>query len=104
MPSRDGGTGDAGRAHPCMRGLDPAIRVEGMLRLSIAWPPVCHVCGQPILSLDTGVVVLSDEESLPAPQRARFAAHGFCLTEEPASLMDLRDFAKLVERVSRYGF
>ena len=69
-----------------------------MLRLSIAWPPVCQVCGHPILSLDTGIVVLSDEESLPATKRARYAVHGFCITEEPSSCMDLRDFAKLVDR------
>lgn len=71
-----------------------------MPRLSIAWPPVCHVCGQPILSLDTGVVVLSDEAK-PEVERARFAVHGFCTTEEHPASMDLRDFAKLVRKMSR---
>lgn len=71
-----------------------------MLRLSIAWPPVCDVCGQPILSLDTGVVVLSDEAK-PEIERARFAVHGFCMRGEHAPTMDLRDFAKLVRKQER---
>jgi hypothetical protein len=71
-----------------------------MPRLSIAWPPVCERCGQPILSLDTGVVVLSDEEK-PDLERARFAVHGYCLTGENSSCMDLRDFAKLVRKMAR---
>lgn len=71
-----------------------------MLRLSIAWPPVCQVCGQPILSFDTGVVVLSDEAK-PETERARFAVHGFCMTGENAGAMDLRDFARLVRKLER---
>lgn len=71
-----------------------------MPRLSIAWPPNCEVCGQPILSLDTGVVVLSDETK-PEVERARFAVHQYCMTEEHPSCMDLRDFAKLVRRMER---
>lgn len=71
-----------------------------MPRLSIAWPPVCEICGQPILSLDTGVVVLSDEPK-PEVERARFAAHGFCLTGEHPSCMDLRDFAKIIRKMER---
>lgn len=77
-----------------------------MRRLSIAWPPICQVCGQPILNLDTGVVVLSEDAGLPTTERARFAVHGFCLSEEPPGCMDLRDFAKLVlslERNERFG-
>jgi hypothetical protein len=71
-----------------------------MLRLSIAWPPVCEVCGQPILNFDTGVVVLSDEAK-PEIERARFAVHAFCTTGEHTASMDLRDFARLVERMAR---
>jgi hypothetical protein len=71
-----------------------------MPRLSIAWPPVCDVCGQPILNFDTGVVVLSDEAK-PEIERARFAVHGFCATGEHALAMDLRDFAKLVQKTAR---
>lgn len=71
-----------------------------MHRLSIAWPPVCEVCGHAILNLDTGLVVLSDEVK-PEIERARFAVHEFCRSEEHSPCMDLRDFAKLVQRRER---
>lgn len=72
-----------------------------MRRLSIVWPPICQVCGQPILNFDTAVVVLSEDAGLSETERARFAVHGFCITEAPPLCMDLRDFAKLVQRLER---
>lgn len=72
-----------------------------MVKLPIPWPPVCHVCGQPILNLDTGVIVISDDVTLPDIERAKFALHGFCATEEPAHSVDLREYAKLVQREVR---
>lgn len=72
-----------------------------MLKLPIPWPPICEACGQPILSLDTGVVVVSEDATVPEIERARFALHGFCATEELRNAVDLREFAKLVKKAER---
>lgn len=72
-----------------------------MVKLSIPWPPVCTLCGQSILSLDTGVVVMSDDLTLPEIDRAKYAQHRFCAVEEPPYSIDLRDFAALVHKAVR---
>ena len=72
-----------------------------MLKLPIPWPPVCHLCGQSVLNFDTAVVVLSDDVALPEMERAKFAVHAFCATDEYPLSVELRHYAGLVHRADR---
>ena len=69
-----------------------------MLKLPSRGLPYATGAGIPILNLDTDVVILSDNDLLPEIERAQFALHGFCVTEQPSYCVDLREFAKLVRK------
>lgn len=73
-----------------------------MPKLSFPWPPVCHLCGRPILTYDTAVVVLSHDTTVREIERAKYVLHRFCAGEELTHhSLDLRLFAELVRKADR---